>query len=217
MNIIQQVWPVGILAKAEKAPNRDINKQNFSTPTPDYGANHHWDIILGKNISRIDTTLVYKICTYLKSYYAFIILSSQFYDTELCQGNTMGTLQSFCVASTQLDLFTVSLHSTNGRQMPAVRAVQGDCAWIYKNNGNVHWSCEPRRHCDWGIPKLYLDQPIAKGDDSQLVAMSHFALTVLMPLSWDCVAVYNPTVSQAHSTNDLSPFKIWWKFHFALI
>ena len=28
-----------------------------------------------------------------------------------------------------LDSFTVSLHSPNGRQLPAVRVVQGDCQW----------------------------------------------------------------------------------------
>ena len=26
---------------------------------------------------------------------------------------------------------TVPLHSLNGRQMPAIRAVQGDCEWVY--------------------------------------------------------------------------------------
>ena len=31
-----------------------------------------------------------------------------------------------------IDAFTVSLHSPNGRQMPAIRAVQGDCQWPWK-------------------------------------------------------------------------------------
>ena len=30
-----------------------------------------------------------------------------------------------------LDSFTVSLHRPNGRHMPAVRAVQGDCEIVY--------------------------------------------------------------------------------------
>ena len=31
-----------------------------------------------------------------------------------------------------LDAFTVSLHSPNGRHLPAVRAMQGDCQWFIK-------------------------------------------------------------------------------------
>ena len=41
-----------------------------------------------------------------------------------------------------LESFTVSLHSPNGRHLPAIRAVQGDCQLPLKNNGNSHWSCE---------------------------------------------------------------------------
>ena len=60
-----------------------------------------------------------------------------------------------------IDCFTVSLHSSNGRQMPAIRAEQGDCERPL-NSGNSHRSCEPTKHCDWGNPNLYLDQPITK-------------------------------------------------------
>ena len=42
-----------------------------------------------------------------------------------------------------LDYFTVPLHSLNGRQLPAVRAVQRDCHWGLKNSWNPHWSREP--------------------------------------------------------------------------
>ena len=35
-----------------------------------------------------------------------------------------------------LDCFTVSLHSSNGRQMPAIGAGQGDCGWPLKHNRN---------------------------------------------------------------------------------
>ena len=52
-----------------------------------------------------------------------------------------------------LDSFTVSLHSPNGRQMPAVRAVQGDCQWPLKNSKNSHWSHQPIMHHVWGIPQ----------------------------------------------------------------
>ena len=37
-----------------------------------------------------------------------------------------------------LDSFTVPLHSPNGRHLPAIRAVQGDCQWPVKNGGNFH-------------------------------------------------------------------------------
>ena len=57
-----------------------------------------------------------------------------------------------------LDYFPVSLHSFNGRQMAAVRAVQGDCQWPLKSGGKSHRS----HHCDRG-PNLYLDQPVTKG------------------------------------------------------
>ena len=60
-----------------------------------------------------------------------------------------------------LDSLTVSLHSLNGRHLPAVKAVQGDCQW--ENVGNSHRSHEPTIHCDWGNPNLYLDQPITIG------------------------------------------------------
>ena len=47
-----------------------------------------------------------------------------------------------------LDPFTVSLHSPNGRRLPAVRAVQGDCKWPLKNGGNSHRS---RESIMWGF------------------------------------------------------------------
>ena len=44
---------------------------------------------------------------------------------------------------TELDSFTVPLHSGKGR-LPAVRAMQGDYGhWGLKNSGNSHWSHEP--------------------------------------------------------------------------
>ena len=55
------------------------------------------------------------------------------------------------------DSFTVALHSPN------VRAVHGDGQWPLKNSRNSHQSCEPKIHCNWGNPKLFLDQPITKG------------------------------------------------------
>ena len=62
-----------------------------------------------------------------------------------------------------LNSSTVSLHSPNGRLLPAVMAVHGDCQWLLKNGGNSHRSHEPAIHCDRGNPNLYLDQRIGKG------------------------------------------------------
>ena len=53
-----------------------------------------------------------------------------------------------------IDSFTVSLHSPNGRHMPAIRAVQGDCQWPLKHSKNFHRSCEPIMHCMWGVSQF---------------------------------------------------------------
>ena len=53
---------------------------------------------------------------------------------------TRGTL-SFDTLRTQLDSFTVPLHSPNGKHF--VRVVQRDCLWGPKNGGNPRWSREP--------------------------------------------------------------------------
>ena len=58
---------------------------------------------------------------------------------------------------------SVSLHSPNGRQMPAVGAVQEDCQWNLKNCVNCHRWHEPKIHCDWSNLDLYLDQAVTKG------------------------------------------------------
>ena len=60
-----------------------------------------------------------------------------------------------------LDSFTVSLHSSNGRHLPAIRAVQGDCLWPLKNGRNFHQSHNPIIHCNQSIPQP-INQPIAK-------------------------------------------------------
>ena len=51
------------------------------------------------------------------------------------------------IISIDIDSFTVFLHSPNGRHLPAVRAVQGDCQWPLKME-NSHRSREPTMHCD---------------------------------------------------------------------
>ena len=52
-----------------------------------------------------------------------------------------------------LDHCTVTLHSPNGRHLPAIRDVQGDCQWSLKNDDNSHRSCEFTMHCMWGVPQ----------------------------------------------------------------
>ena len=38
-----------------------------------------------------------------------------------------------------VDSFTVPLHSPNGRHLPAIRAVQGDCLWHMRNMDFGRW------------------------------------------------------------------------------
>ena len=70
-----------------------------------------------------------------------------------------------------LDYFTVSLHSPNGRHLPAVRAVQGYCQWPLKNNGNSYWSLEPTMHCRWGFP-----QSTPRPTNHRRVSLTHWKL-----------------------------------------
>ena len=75
-------------------------------------------------------------------------------------------------------------------KLPAIRAVQWDCQWPLKHNGNSHphiahkplW---PRQ----SQPYIYTNQS-QKGDARQLEAMSYTPLTVLLPPGKDCVAVW---------------------------
>ena len=50
-----------------------------------------------------------------------------------------------------LHVSTVSLHSPHGRYLPAVRAVEGDCQFPLKNDGNSYRSRQLTMHCGWGI------------------------------------------------------------------
>ena len=67
------------------------------------------------------------------------------------------------ICDSDIDSFTVSLHSPNGKHLLDVRAVQGGCQWPLKNVSNSDLSCEPTIHCDWDNPGLYLDHPMKKG------------------------------------------------------
>ena len=75
-----------------------------------------------------------------------------------------GLLWHLLLCWSRIDSFTVSLHSPNGRHLPAIRALQGDCQGPLTNAGNFHWPCKPTItiHCDWVNPIIYLDQPITK-------------------------------------------------------
>ena len=68
-----------------------------------------------------------------------------------------------------------------------------------------------------------LDQPIRKGDASQMDTMSHTPLTVLQPPDCDCVAVYSEIMG-AWSWMDLMEFTsydnqdkkqelVWFRYH----
>ena len=71
-----------------------------------------------------------------------------------------GATMLFIQEAGTLDSFTVSLHSPNGRQLPAVRAVQGDCQQILKNVWNPHQSYTPIIHCMYKVPQLIFNQAI---------------------------------------------------------
>ena len=61
-----------------------------------------------------------------------------------------------------LDSFTVSLHSTNGRHLPAIRAVQGDCQWPLIMLEIP--TCYMIPECVvTSITYIYIEQPITKG------------------------------------------------------
>ena len=47
-----------------------------------------------------------------------------------------------------IPIFVVSLHSPNGRHLPAVMAVQVDCPWHLQTSGNSHRPHDPIVHCD---------------------------------------------------------------------
>ena len=69
----------------------------------------------------------------------------------------------FTEGETFIDSFTVSLQSPNGRHLPAVRALQGDCPWPSKSGDNL-----AKRHCNWGIPQPIFRPATQKSDVSQL-------------------------------------------------
>ena len=106
-----------------------------------------------------------------------------------------------------IDSFTVSLHNHNGRHLPVVRAVQGDClafeiwwkfslvTWIY----NLLWH---------EAIATYINQS-QKGDANQSETMSHTRLTVLMPPGSHCVTVYGCKGKSAQETHDAIITSLW--------
>ena len=62
-----------------------------------------------------------------------------------------------------LDSFTVHLHSPNGRQLPAIRAVRGTVCSLWKTMEIPNGHMSQQSKCDWGNPNLYLWKPIRKG------------------------------------------------------
>ena len=62
-----------------------------------------------------------------------------------------------------IDSFTVSLHSPNGRHLPAIRAMQGDCQWPWKMVEIPTGHVSPEFIATEAFPNLYLDYPTTKG------------------------------------------------------
>ena len=69
------------------------------------------------------------------------------------QCQMFATIAPVQLANLWIDCFTVSLHSPNGRLLPAVRAVQRDCQWYLKNGGNSNRSRQSSMPCNWCIPQ----------------------------------------------------------------
>ena len=90
-----------------------------------------------------------------------------------------------------IDSFTVSSHSPSGRQMPAVRAAQGDCQWLLINSGNSHQSHDPTIHCNYGNPSQCLDQSIQKAANWRPFCLSHWQFLCHQASSVGCVTVYD--------------------------
>ena len=116
-------------------------------------------------------------------------------------------------AENLLDSFIVSLHNPNGRQMPAVRAVQGDCQWPLGNIGSSQRSHEIRIHCNQGNPQRMRRRFSHKRVIPAIETMSHTLMKVLKPLGCDCVAVWKPPF-QSVTPQDCTPLCsgrfLWW-------
>ena len=89
-----------------------------------------------------------------------------------------------------VDSFTVPLHSPSGRNLPAVRAVQGDGHWGLKNGGNSYWSRE--LIMQWSARQsqcIFRKKTITKAWCQPIGGYVSYPLTVILPPDWDCVAV----------------------------
>ena len=97
-------------------------------------------------------------------------------------------------AVSQVDSFTVPLHSPSGRHLPAaIGLCKGTVCGIWKmaeiSSGHA------TIHCDWGNPNPYLDQPNTKW---WCKTMPPTSLAALMPSGCDCVTVYQTSLLRSH-------------------
>ena len=89
------------------------------------------------------------------------------------------------MASAALDCETVSLHSTNGRQMPAIRAVQGDCQWPLKTVEIPISQVSSYSIVTEAIP-IYI---LTNQSHQPIGGYVSYPLTDLLPPGYDCVTV----------------------------
>ena len=95
-----------------------------------------------------------------------------------------------------IDSFTVSLHSTNGRQIAcrSVSAVQGTVSALWKKW--CKFSPKPTIHCS--LPSMHWKCSYPQSIFISLInhssghwqTMSHLPLTIPLTPGWDCVIVY---------------------------
>ena len=97
-----------------------------------------------------------------------------------------------------LDSFTVSMHSPNGRHLPVISTVQGDCHWPLQNTSqaSLQMHCSTRQ-----------SQSIFRPTNHRLVmpAKSHTPLTALTPPGQDCGRVYQIPQHGPLHTNPIMP------------
>ena len=66
-------------------------------------------------------------------------------------------------AQCPVDSFTVSLHSSKGLHLLAIKACKGTVSGLYKMVEILNSAMSPQCIVTWGNPNLYLDQPMTKG------------------------------------------------------
>ena len=85
------------------------------------------------------------------------------------------------MAEANLDSFTVPGHSPNGRHLPAIKAVSGDCQWPLQTMAIPTSYLSHNTISSKANATYILTNQVQKSDASQLDSISHTPLIVWMP------------------------------------